>query len=455
MKIRTVLIWFVIAGLLAFAVAMSRSGSNATQTEAQPQSWSIEIDPARAESIELKLEGTTHARAERAAAGIDRWILSGPAAADWPADPERVRAALRLLATTAVSVSEEELQLDSDAPMIYVTESDGRSVEISFDPRASGGQVNAIIDVRDAQSIVERRVHGRLPANLFDALIRTEWGVWREQALFDSVTATAKSLTIEAGPNKVRLERGPRGWAIVSPYALEADSEEVARALSAIGSLRAESFIDQPPPIASTGLDRPLATITVATETNQQQLSLGRATDNSGKSIFATFNTSDTNTTISINPETVAQLTAVPEAYARRIPLGIAAADIGQIRLIAPNNRTRFHAKRQAGEWLVDGATASPDQRDAIDRALRVLTLESAASVATQPISETHDGHLGEFRCFTAEGIPVASVSLRVGDELKLHIARPAGETREIVWTTLTDNAKGVVLWASALLSRG
>lgn len=459
MKIRTVLVWFVIAGVLAGLVAFSRASRQQSEASAPAATWTVSIDPAAAMGMALEVGGQERSRVTRASVGIDRWVLVRPDGAGesrWEADPERVRAALRLLATTSVTVDPDDSgDTEPGTPMLRVLSSDGSSVEIAFDQRASGGQVRAVIDVRDAQDIVERRVVGRLPASLYEALVRTDWGVWREQALFDSVTATAKAVTIEAGPNRVRLERGARGWAIVSPYALEADTEEVGRALGVIGTLQALGFEDSPPSDAEAGLDQPLATITVATDVGEQRLSLGRASDGTGKSIFARFESGENRATLTIDPESVAKLTALPEAYARRVPLALSAADIGQVRLIAPNGRTRFHARRQAGEWLIEGATATPDQRDAIERALRVLTLEPAARVAAQDASETPEGLLGEIRCLTNEGIPVASFSLRMGEQLKLDIARPIGEGREIVWTTVTDNAKGVALWASALIARG
>ena len=458
MRIRTVLIWFVVAGLLAAAVAASRSGGPAARTdEADAEPWTIPLDPARLDRLSLTTEGSQIYAAERIAQGVDRWTLrwtdGTSAESSWEADAERIRAAVRLLLSTRITPAEGNSEQPSPVATVSIRESDGRSVDIGFASRASGGQIPVVVDVRDAQNIVERRVIGRMPANTYDAFVRTPWTAWRDTALFDAVTANARVVSIQAGPHAVRLERGSRGWAITRPYTLEADCEEVERTLTAIASLRASEFVGSLPSDAGTGLDTPLATITVQTETGERQLSLGKGTDAGGATIFARVTTSAGAQTIHVDRESVSKLTAVPEAYARRTPLGISGADIARVRFMATTGRARFEARRNAGEWIIDGISASPDQCDAINRLITVLTLEPAARVAAIDDSTQGGTPLGEVQFLTQEGLPLGALDLSLGAELRLLASRSLSDGRSLQWTGATENAKGVALWASAIAS--
>lgn len=460
MRIRTVLIWFVVAGLLAAAVAASRSGGPAASNPTQPtaaEPWTIPIDPARVDRLSLTENGTERFAAVRLAQGVDRWTLNWNTDAgngSWAADPERVRAAIRLLASTPVTPSADESESIDSVATVTLRESDGRSIDIGFAGRASGGQILVIVDVRDEQSIAERRVVGRLPANTFDAFVRTPWTAWRDASLFDAVTANASAVAIQAGPYRVRLLRGSRGWAITQPYALEADSEEVERTLNAIASMQAAQFVDAPPADIATGLDTPIASIAIETDAGIRTLDIGSGTDGQGNTIFARISTRTISSVIHVDREQVAKLTAVPEAYARRTPLGISGADIARVRFMATTGRARFEARRNAGDWIIDGIPASPDQRDAINRLITVLTLEPAARVAAINTDDQTNTPLGEVRFLTEEGLPLAALNLAMGDELRLAVSRPLDDTRSIEWTCISENAKGVTLWASAIASQ-
>ncbi len=458
MRIRTVLIWFVVAGLLAAAVAASRSGGPGAANPTEPSAsapWTIPLDPARVDRLSLATDGAERFAAERLATGVDRWSLAwNTGAGSWTADPERVRAAIRLLASTPVTPSPDETETLTPVATVTLRDADGRSIDIGFSDRASGGQVPVVVDVRNEQDIAERRVVGRLPASTFDAFVRTPWTAWRSTPLFDAVTANARSVEIVAGPHAVRLQRGARGWAITRPYALEADAEEVERTLNAIASLQAARFVDTAPPDNATGLDTPIASIGVETDAGIRSLDLGAGTDGQGNTIFARITTPTATSIVHIDRESVAKLTAVPEAYARRTPLGISGADIARVRFMATTGRARFEARRNAGDWVIDGIPATPDQRDAINRLVTVLTLEPAARVAAVDNSDQTNTPLGEARLLTEEGLPLAALTLAMGDELRLVLSRPLDGERSIEWTCVSENAKGVALWAGAIASQ-
>ncbi|MEM9374143.1 MAG: DUF4340 domain-containing protein [Planctomycetota bacterium] len=460
MRIRTVLIWFIVAGVLAAAVAGSRSGGTSATNRPKPNAanpWTIPLDPARIDRLSLISNGSEHFAAERLAQGVDRWSLNWAADSGtrtWTADPERVRAAVRLLASTPVTPSSDESESVDPVATVSLRESNGRSVDIGFADRVSGGQVPVVVDVRDEQNIAERRVVGRLPANTFDAFVRTPWTAWRNTPLFDAVTANARSMEIVAGPYTVRLQRGARGWAITRPYALEADNEQVERTLGAIASLQAAQFVDSAPSDEATGLANPIASISVETDAGIRSLALGAGTNGQGNTIFARITTPNAASVVHVDRESVAKLTAVPEAYARRTPLGISGADIARVRFLATTAQTRFEARRTAGEWSIDGIPASPDERDAINRLITVLTLEPAARVAAINTDDETNTPLGEIQLLTDEGLPLGALSVAMGEELRLAVSRPLDDTRSIEWTCISENAKGVTLWASAIASQ-
>lgn len=460
MRVRTVLAWFVIAGFLAVLVVLTRApGGSAPGPNGQsaPTTWTIPLDPARVTRM-VRLDGPEEtASVSRAATGAERWTLRWETepgrTQSWPADDTRVRAALRLIATTPITIATDDEPVEPMAT-VRVTESDGRSVDIGFAPRAAGGQTRVVVDLRDANGIAEKRVVGRMPSSLPDALARTDWTAWRDDALFDVGVATVRAIEIESGPRRVRLERGARTWAITSPFTLEASTGEIERVIGAINALAASAFEDTPPQDATTGLDAPLARIAIASDGVERTLTVGRPADGSGKAVYARLDSPNANAIVRVPAEAFAKITAAPESYARRTPLGISAADAARFRFIGPDGRTRLEAERTTESWSIAGQPASPDQRDAIDRALRVMTAEPAAALAYRVPPDDAKGHLGQIQCLTAEGIPIAAMTVRVEDGLRLVLSQPAGD-RELAWTCVSENAQAVALWASGLANRG
>ncbi|MEM9374053.1 MAG: DUF4340 domain-containing protein [Planctomycetota bacterium] len=457
MRIRTVLVWFVVAGVLALLVAISRSGSNRPDRAAtQGEPWAIPLDLARVDRLVLTAGGVERFAIERTRQTADRWVLTwanDAATASWPAQAERVRAAIRLLASTPVITTGDEAEAASPTATLSVHEADGRSVEIGFGDRTVGGQIPVIVDVRDEQNIARRRVLGRLPADSFDAFVRTPWTAWRDNGIFDAGTASAASVVIQAGSHRVRLQRGSQGWAITDPYPLDADDEEVGRALGVIASLTATEFVDGAVPDNATGLSDPIATISVDSGQGTRVLELGRPGAADAAALFARVSTGPDRQVIRIDSESVARLTAVPEAYARRTPLGISAADVARVRFIATNGTIPFEARRRAGDWTIGGVPATPDERDAINRLLTVTTLEPAARVAVIPADSETGKSLGEVRFLTEEGLPLGALRLTMGEDLRLALARPLNDVNSIEWTSVSEKAKGVALWASAVSS--
>jgi hypothetical protein len=465
MRVRTVLAWFVIAGFLAVLVVLTRtSGGSAPGSNGQagPTTWTIPLDPARVTRM-VRLDGPDEtASVSRAATGAERWTLrweSEPGRTQsWPADDTRLRAALRLIATTPIAIATDDEPVEPLAT-VRVTESDGRSVDIGFAPRAAGGQTRVVIDLRDANGIAEKRVVGRMPSSLPDALARTDWTAWRDETLFDVGVATVRVVDMHLRQQgtmaNTRLQRGARTWAVTAPFTIDASADAVQRSIDAIVSLRVAGFEDSPPPVEVTGLTEPNVVISLLGDDDDGTLTVGKPTGSSRENTYyARFDRSGTSAVIRITAESLNKIVFAPEAFARRTPLGISAGDVARLRFVGPDGRTRLEAERTADGWAIAGQPASPDQRDALDRALRVMTAEPAAALAYRLPPEDAKGHLGQIQCLTMEGIPIAAMTVRVEDGLRLVLSQPAGD-RELAWTCTSENAQAVALWASALANRG
>lgn len=460
MRVQTVLIWVVVAGLLAGVVAWTRSDGVGPANAGAPATWTVPIDPARVEHLTQTVGGhaTSVTRAD-ADTWLLRWADGQGRPQVWNADPGRVRAALRLLSTAAIIVSDEELDL-KPTDTVQATERDGRSVEIWFGKRAAGGQTPVVVLVKDTDGIAQKRVDGRIGSGVPDAFVRTDWSVWRDPTLFDATAATADSLSIRTGADGVRLERGPRGWAITEPFRLDAETAEIERAIGVLRSLRASGFEQQPPEDSVTGLDAPIATVRLNSRTETRVLEIGTKADADRGLLFARVTAGETAATVRLDAQSLSGISAAPAAYARRVPLGIGAGDIGRIRFLARDGRLRLDATRSGGEWLIDNKAAAPGQRDAIERLVRVLTAEPAAQVniAVPDEESTGTGELGVVECLTREGVPVASLRLRTvqaTNGMRLLVAMDLSNGSEIVWTATSEQASAVVAWAALLASGG
>lgn len=459
MRVQTVLIWVVVAGLLAGVVALARSNGSASGSGATRSTWTIPLDPTRVARLERRTNGRPADTAERS--GADTWTLRWTDAdartRSWPADPGRIRAALRLLSTAEIIPSSDESDLTPETT-VTVTETDGRAVEIWFGDRAAGGQTPVVVLVKGSDGLAERRVDGRIGSAVPDAFMRTDWTTWRDPTLFDASAATVNSMSIQTNQHRVRVERGPRGWRITEPFEIGADPAEVERAIGVLRAMTAASFEDRPPGDDVTGLDRPIATVRVETPEGSQTLAVGRAADATGKILFGRLTNADQTATIRLDAESLSRVTAVPDVYVRRSALSVPPGDIGRVRFVGPSGRVHLDIARADTGWAARGEPASPGQRDAIDRLITVLTTEPAAAVAYRPKASEPRGELGAVELQTREGASIGMVRLRTeqGPQgMYLLMAMDRGDDAELVWTGVSETAKGVVAWAAAMATGG
>lgn len=459
MRVSTVLTWVIVAGVLAGLVAWTMVSGPRTGTvrgEQTPESWTIPIDPARVTALVRFDAGVESVRAERSG---DQWLLrwggAAEAANSWRADEGKVRAAIRLLSTTQVTLSAEDEAAET-VVTVRVYESEGRSVEIGFGPRSAGGQTPVTVYVHGKDGFGEKKVVGRIGSGVPDALARTPWAVWRDPSIFGAASATTRAFEVHGAGLTTRLERSARGWAITQPFQMEADVGEVTRTLALIGSIEAASFEEQPLSPELTGLGTPLAMIRLEREVGDRTLVIGGSADAARKTVYARVSDGPINALVQLSAEQInSQFSAAPQAYARRTPVAVPAADVGMVRVVSPEGQTRFEATRQAGLWQTAGRAATPDERDAIDRLFRILASEPAASVGITEIPPEGRDDLGQVHLLTGDGTPITRVSVRRGDALQLVVSQDLTDGRSMVWTNASEQAKAVAIWLSALAMQG
>lgn len=458
MRVQTVLIWIVVAGLLAGLVALTRSGgASASSARADGRTtWTVPIDPARVVSMTRTVGNQPAGAAERT--GPDRWVVrwSGPdgRARVWHADPGRVRAGLRLLGTAEIIRSGEDSESDlGPENTLRIVEQDGRSVEIWFGRRAAGGQTPVAVLVKGPDGIAQQRVDGRIGSGIPEALMRTEWTNWRDPTLFEATASGTTGVGVRFRDRTVRLERGALGWRVVEPFDFDADNAEVERLIATLGALRASSFADGIDD-ATSGLDEPLATIRVADRAGERAMEVGRA-DAEGM-VSARLTDGDRSAVVRLPAEALARVSSAAEVYVRRTPLRIGVSDVASVALADPGGAERFRAERDAGRWVSSGTPVSPNQRDAIDRLLRVLGSQPAARVAAGPVPDDARGRLGSIEVAARDTGAVASFALRAGegpDGLLLIVALRVSESDELAWTIASDEARAVIAWIGAMVS--
>lgn len=458
MRVQTVLIWVVVAGVLAAGVALVRSVGPGQDDPAarRDATWTVPIDPARVARLTQRVAGSPASAAERS--GPDAWTLrwtdGAGRARSWRADPARVRAALRVLSTAEIIVAESSMDIEP-VDTVEAVEADGRSVEIWFGQRAAGGQTPVVVLVKDENGIAEKRVDGRIGSSVPDAFVRTDWSAWRDPTLFDATVSGTQGIEIETRTHRVRLERGPRGWSVAEPFRYEADAAEVERVIGVLSSMRAVSF-EPATDDAVSGLSEPIATVRVESRTGTRVLEVGRPLDSTQPLHHARISQDDAAAAVRVDATALSKITAAPEAYPRRTPLSVRADEIGRVRIASADGRDRLDARRDGAGWSVAQTLALPLQRDALDRLLQVMTAQPATAVSLRRRDEAPKGELATVRCETREGHPVAAVRLRAeqGPQgMRLLMAVELGNGSELVWTGATEEAKAVAAWAAALVS--
>lgn len=254
----TALLALVVAALGAFVWFYEIQGA---ERRSEEENASKRIFPGlKAESIdwiELRTDDGQNARVERADAG---WKLVAPLA--FPAD----RFAVDGVASTLAEL-QAEATFDTPEPLVNY----GLAGEPSI--RFGGGEKSFALRLGNTAP-----VGGNLYVTDADAKKVFAVASWRSNALKKSVKqlrdarvldfdrAKVNRVTLQSADGRVVLAKGEGGWRIAEPVDAKADADAVDGLVSDLQYLRADEFVDAPPPDAELGFTAPWLRIELGLE---------------------------------------------------------------------------------------------------------------------------------------------------------------------------------------------
>jgi hypothetical protein len=254
----TLILALVVAALGAFVWFYEIQGAE-KRSEEESASKRIfhDLKADAIEWIELRTDDGQNARLERAEAG---WKLIAPLA--FPAD----RFAADGVASTLAELT-AEASFDTPEPL----ENYGLAGEPSV--RFGGGgksfalrignttPVGGNVYVTDADA---KKVHA-IASWRSNALKKTVKQL-RDARVLDFDRGKVNRLVIESADGRVVLAKGDAGWRLAEPVDAKADAEAVDGLVSDLQYLRADEFVDAPPPEAELGLAAPWLRIELGLE---------------------------------------------------------------------------------------------------------------------------------------------------------------------------------------------
>lgn len=460
MQIRTVLLWIIIAGALGAVVVLTKPTSSNDPDAPDQTNWrTLQIDPARIVSITRSRESEPDQIVERIGAGGESWVIrwgSDDAPKQWPADAVRVRAGTRNLSTQKISET-DEVAMDSTSGSIQIVDADGRDLTITFGASPTGGFIPIRVDERDETGIVQSRWYGRIQNQVREAFVSTGFLPWRANDLFSGTPGQITGVSLNAGSHSVELQRELGGWMITDPFLTMADPNKADELIGTLLALESLGFVDTLDDGIESGFAQPIAVISLTSQDGQHWMRIGSQADMGGQQVFARISTPTSEAVVTVLAENLAKLTPTPEAYIARTPAQTALSDIARLEVLGADDSPRLSAERSMGGWSIDGAAASTQYREAIDRLMRVLTAESASGVQVIGADSESAESTGGIRAFDAEGNLLMRFGFGLDSSeagLRLLITEDLSAGGQIVWICTSDEARASGAWLTAMASR-
>lgn len=472
MSLRTVLIALIVAGVFAGLVLVSTglAGSGSEGKTGNASIRTLGFDPAAVIEVRVESGLVGEQSAFRKAGAIDGWRvrLGEVDGAGWSADSTRIRTVLRALASASLQVQADE-SIGELLGMLSLTDSEGDTTEVRFGSQAAGGFVPVEIVSRGGDGIAKGRWFGRIERTLRDSMISEGIASWRSMDLFDLTMSEVFGARVVSGKDAVGLERSSKGWMIEEPWLAGADGASVQAMVGLTLGLSAERFYD--PKIYTqdlTGLGSPIATILLRDgEGTALSIMLGAAVDATGSEVFAEYRVGGQHSTnsaiIAIKTEGLNRLTASPLGYVQQSPVVMPRADIGKLRVLSAEGEVRLVCEPKLDSWVVGETVASPSQKSAIERLVKVMSQENAGLIYVLTDGVREDG----------SGPPVSAVGvIEISDRngrttrldagieaatgtIKLSLTKAIGEGVELVWVLESQDASGTGAWLAAMTAGG
>jgi|GEM_PF-2424095 len=329
-------VWWLMSGRTA---APSREGLPA---------WVAGLGEAGASLVEVRARGEV-VRFEQTAPGT--WLWRGADGATWPAQPERVRGALRLLAEAVPTEGGGEGSHLDGAAEVYIT-IDGAVRRLRVGTQALGGMTPIEVEGEPGRML---SAHGQ--AGLAPVFEPASLSAWRADRALASGQTEPDVLRVRAGEEVLSLTRARGRWTVSAPVMAEAESEVVQRALAGLMDVEIVRFVpkeDAEPGVTQTpsvvvvveSESRRLEGSEVVSRTLVQELRLGVPIGGGGATHLARIHAEwvDAGTgvrTPAWGPAYAAVTTrAVPiptrvEAVISRVAWSLAAADVRELWVCA------------------------------------------------------------------------------------------------------------------------
>lgn len=386
MNIRNTLIVLVLAVVAGIVAIVKLKTPSAPVTEA-PVAGTRLLDPSLFDPDQV-----TRIAIEKA--GEEKTVFEKTGDDWWQTEPARfqmVTWSIRMLATSAADLTISKTIADRDlkgdlaadklglAPPMGVATFDTSDAPFRIElGRISVGETAYARLAPDGEVyLVEDKLHRRL----FDTSPRE----WRLKNIFRDVQSDVSRISIErseAGKTISLIKMNGR-WRLSLPIDTAADESAVTRLVGSLGSMQADSFIeDNPKNLADYGLDKPWATITAETDkvdqdgktsTAREAVLLGSPFDMQNAARYA--KTSDQPPIVKVRASDVQALTPDPATLVSRTVVILPRPDIRA--LIVDGQEGRFRLERQLEDWVLtldDGSTA-PAKTEAVRQLLDQLTL--------------------------------------------------------------------------------
>lgn len=364
----------------------------------------LPIDPALVQRIELHRPTGPRVWIERSEhLGTARWFvhtLINDEPMVWPAEDARVRAGLRVLASSRIEPATPELSSEARLTLTLV---DGSTHSIEFDASPLAGRV-LVRSVPDEGTPVQ----GFVEAALFDAFVQTSLTTWRDPRPFAVVGPGPARIELESAAGSLALARREARWTMLEPIQIAADNDAANELTSQLAGINAVTMHDTLTAAdARTSLSQPLATLATETDlrlpdasgetvaaTIRQSVRVGGPADLTGTRVYAevlwTVAMADARAetlagpvVVELNTADLNTLNTRAETYFSRRATTFAANMIERITL---TDRARtLSLERDGLSWISGNAALLPGDAEAINNLLGLLTTTQADDVRLAP----------------------------------------------------------------------
>jgi hypothetical protein len=438
--------------LIAILVAIALAAASLILLRSPPRAPGptgplLAFDPALVREIRFQRPGRAPESAQRLAPG--EWVIVLGDQPPWPAAPERIRAALRILSNLEPRrAAESGASLEGQTATLTIGLDGGAAQSLRLAPRSLGGLALAQADGGEGKPA---RV-AWVDASLADMVAGTGMAPWREERAFADVGPDLARIFLQGGADgtTIELARLQGRWVVRQPVADTADPQAILRLIGKLGAVRIVDFLDAGPPTAGTGLDSPRATLRVESDsrdpadparstTTSRTLAAGRESEVGGRNIYArllyeTLSHAPTQAParaagdpplpaplqaarpLIITGEPLAAITMDPVAYLSPVANPVPASEVGQVRITpsSPSAATPRTFERTLDGWKAGDLPLSPADADFLRSILALLTQARAAAITLDAPSPLP---LVTIELATLGGTPLGAASISATED--------------------------------------